>query len=320
MGSKPYKMDRVGLVFPGQASQYVGMGQDFFSEIEQCKDILAKGEELTGLPLTEKITSGPIEELTRTLICQPAVFATSLVCWEALKKKLDFIPFAVGGHSLGEYTALVVSGTITMEDAFIIVKKRAEIMDEISGQVDGALLAVIGEPIDVVESMVKKFEGIEIANINSPSQIVIGGSKNNLQKIYAYLRKNKIKAVFLKVSGPFHTSLMKEAGKKLACELDKIEFQNPQIPLYVNALGTRVSDKETVRDALIKQLYSPVKWIDNITNMKADGTNVFLEVGPKNVLKKLLEKIIPGTVVLNVENKETLQNTVEILSGKNTRD
>ena len=316
MGSKSYKMDKMkkfSAVFPGQASQYIGMGKEFIEDIPACADIIKKGEDITSLPLMEKIMSGPMEELTRTLICQPAIFAINMVCWYALSEK-NFLPLSVAGHSLGEYSALVASKTISMEDAFYLVKRRAEIMDEISMRVDGTLMAIIGLSLVEVESLIKDFAGISIANINSSKQIVVGGNKKDIENFNAFLKTKKIKGVILNVSGPFHTSFMKEASYLLAEEIEKITFKNPEIPVYLNFSGNRTMDKEEIKKGLIQQIYSPVKWVDIITNMATDMENiVFVEVGPKTVLKRLIEGIIPEAKVLNVEDKASLENTIRYL-------
>ncbi|MCD6408039.1 ACP S-malonyltransferase [bacterium] len=308
---------KTGFVFPGQASQYVGMGKEFIEMYPECKEIVEKGEKITNLPLMEKIMNGPMEELTRTLICQPAVFCISLVCWTAFRKNSDLIPDFVAGHSLGEYTALVASGVINLEEGFYIVKRRAQIMDEISQKVNGTLLAVIGMKIGELEEAIKNFEGVEISNINSYSQIIVGGKKEKLMEFSKFLKERGVKPIFLKVTGPFHTSFMKSASKLLEEEIIKVDFKEPEIPVFLNYSGNLARDREEVKEGLVKQLYSPVKWLDIIKNMEKENVEIFVEVGPKKVLKKLIESILPGKTVLNVEDKNSLEETLNYLGGEN---
>ncbi len=315
MGSESDKMDKIKkitVVFPGQASQYVEMGKEFIESVPECADIIREGERITALPLMEKILKGPMEELTRTLICQPAVFAVSMVCWHMLKKT-GVAPFAFAGHSLGEYSALVASGTITLDEGFFIVKKRALIMDEISAKADGTMLAVLGMKLTDLEHVLKDFPDVEIANINSDAQVVVGGKRKELEKFNLYLRQKKVKGILLNVSGPFHTSLMGKAGELLSTELDKLDFKDPETPLYLNYSGQKAIDGRDVKEGLVKQMSSPVKWLDIIKSIAAEENNVFVEVGPKKVLKKIIEGIVPGAVVFNVEDNGSLNTLIEYL-------
>ncbi|MDD3725682.1 MAG: ACP S-malonyltransferase [Candidatus Ratteibacteria bacterium] len=305
------KIKNFSVVFPGQASQYIGMGKEFIENIPGCADIIKKGEDITSIPLMEKIMQGPMEELTRTLICQPAVFAINMVCWYALTNK-GLYPNSVAGHSLGEYSALVASKTISLEEGFYLVKRRAEIMDELSGRVDGGLLAIIGLSIEELENILNTFDGISIANINSYRQIVVGGNKETLKNFYSFLRERKIKSVMLNVSGPFHTLYMKEASYYLADEIEKVHFKNPEIPVYLNYSGEKNVDKEEIKKGLIYQIYSPVRWVTTIENIVKDEKDVvFVEVGPKTVLKRLIEEIIPTLKVFNVEDRASLDSTLK---------
>ncbi len=307
---------KFGIVFPGQASQYVGMGKEILEENKKYIEIIEIGEKITNLPLKEKIFNGPIEDLTRTLICQPAVFGTSLICWKYFKEKTDIVPFSFAGHSLGEFTALCASGVFTIEEGFYIVKKRAEIMDEISQKVDGSLIAVVGVNINDLEKIIKNFD-VEISNINSYTQIVIGGKKYELEKLSDYLKERKIKSIFLKVSGPFHTKFMKEASEILKNEIEKIDFKDAKIPVYMNFSAKKVIDRNEIKENILKQLYSPVRWVEIIENMVNDGTDCFVEVGPKNVLKKLIETIVPHIPSFNIENPQTLSDFLKFLEGGN---
>lgn len=308
-------MKKFSAVFPGQASQYVGMGKDFIDNVPGCADIIRLGGEITALPLMEKIMSGPMEDLTRTLICQPAVFGISMACWHAFGKT-DFTPCCVAGHSLGEYSALAAAKAISLEDGFALVKKRAQIMDEISENAGGGLSAVIGLELEEVENLLKDFPAVSISNINSRSQIVVGGKREELEKFNVLLKSRRAKGIMLNVSGPFHTPLMEEAAALLAEEIKKINFNDPEVPVYLNYSGVKTMDKEEIKRGLVKQVCSPVRWVSIIENIHSDEKDAtFVEVGPKTVLKKLIEGILPGASVLNVEDAASLENTVKGLKG-----
>lgn len=308
MGGKFNKVDKmkIAFVFPGQASQYVGMGKEIIEEQPQLLDILKTGEKVTNSPLIEKIFNGPMEDLTRTLYCQPSIFGISLICWKYFSEKTKITPDCVAGHSLGEYTALCVSNVFSIEEGFYIVKKRAEAMDKISERVNGTLLAIIGINLSEVEKIIEKYE-VEISNINSYTQIIVGGKKEEIEKLSSELKEKRIKNIPLKVSGPFHTRFMKPAAEILKQEIEKIEFKDASIPVYMNFSGEKTVDKEEIKEGLIKQLFSPVKWVEIIENMVNDGVEIFIELGPKNVLKKLIDTIIPSSFSFNIENKETLE-------------
>jgi len=306
---------KIGIVFPGQASQYIGMGKEILEEDNRYKEILEIGERITNLPIMEKIFNGPIEELTRTLYCQPSVFGVSLICWNYFKDKTGITPFCFAGHSLGEYTALCAAGVFSIEEGFYLVKKRAEIMDEVSKKVNGSLLAILGISLKEVEEIIKNFKDIEVSNINSYTQIVVGGNKDELEKLERYLKDKRIKGIFLKVSGPFHTKFMKEASEKMEKELEKINFNDAMVPVYLNFSAKKTTDKEEIKYELLKQLYSPVRWVEIIENIANDGVDCFVEIGPKNVLKKLIESIVKEIPVFNIENPETFKEFHSFFTG-----
>ncbi|MCM8804249.1 MAG: ACP S-malonyltransferase [Candidatus Omnitrophica bacterium] len=305
---------KLGIVFPGQASQYVGMGKEIIEESKKYIEILEIGEKITNLSLIEKIFNGPMEELTRTLYCQPAVFGVSLICWKYFIEKTQILPYCISGHSLGEYTALCVSEVFSIEEGFYLVKRRAQIMDEISKKVDGTLLAIIGLPIKDIDKIIKSYD-IEISNINSYNQIVVGGKKEELEKLANYLKEKRIKNIFLKVSGPFHTKYMKEAADIFKKEIEKIDFKDPKFPIYMNFSGKKSMNKEEIKEGILKQFYLPVKWVEIIENMIKDGVACFVEVGPKNVLKKLIESINPLIPSFSIENQKTFMDFYSFFKG-----
>ncbi|MCM8785362.1 MAG: ACP S-malonyltransferase [Candidatus Omnitrophica bacterium] len=306
---------KISVVFPGQASQYVGMGKEIIEENSKYREILEIGEKITGLPIIEKIYNGPIEELTRTLYCQPSVFGISLVCWKYFKDKTEITPFCLAGHSLGEYTGLCVGSVFSIEEGFYLVKRRAQIMDEVSQKVDGSLLAILGISLRDVEEIIRNFNEVEVSNINSYTQIIVGGPKSELEKLEKYLKGKRIKSIFLKVSGPFHTKYMKQASEEMKKEIEKINFKNSEVPIYLNYSAKKTVDKEEIKDGLLKQFYSSVRWIEIIENMVKDGVDCFVEIGPKNVLKKLIESIFPDIPSFNIENQKTFKEFYSFFKG-----
>ncbi len=306
---------KISVVFPGQASQYVGMGKEIIEENSKYREILEIGEKVTGLPIVEKIYNGPLEELTRTLYCQPSVFGVSLVCWKYFKEKTGITPFCLAGHSLGEYTALCAGNVFSVEEGFYLVKRRAQIMDDISQNVNGSLLAILGISLRDVEEIIKNFDEIEVSNINSYNQIIVGGPKVQLEKLEKFLKDKRIKAIFLKVSGPFHTKYMKQASEKMEKVLREINFKNSEVPVYLNYSAKKTIDKDEIKDGLLKQLYNPVKWVETIENITKEGIDCFVEIGPKNVLKKLIETIVPNILSFNIENPKTFQEFYSFFKG-----
>ena len=306
-------MARIGVVFPGQGSQYVGMGKDFIDNFPEAKDIFEIGEEITKLPLFELCLKGPLDTLTKTIFCQPAIFTVNLLCWYVLKKNLKLDSYVFAGHSLGEYSAFTAAGVFSIEDGFYLVKRRAEIMEENSTKIKGAMFAIIGKSLSEVENLLENWENIEISNINSPSQIVVGGEKGEIEKFISYLTEQKVKGVLLKVSGAFHTKFMKDSEHILEKEIDKVTIRKQFFPVYCNFSGEKVKYEE-IKKVLVKQITSPIRWVEVVNNMIRDGVEIFVEVGPKNVLSNLVKKISPSIVVLNVEDTKSLENTIGFLN------
>lgn len=296
---------KIGIIFPGQGSQYAGMAADFI-ETAEAKHILKTAEQITRLPLKKLCLQGPEEQLVRTLICQPAVLAADLICWEALRPHLRGT-FALAGHSLGEYAALVAAGVLSVVDAFRLVSVRARAMEEQSCQTQGGMLAIIGRSLEEVRQLTGNFAGIEISNINAPSQIVVGGPSTAIELLETYLREQKIKAIRLKVSGSFHTSLMKPVAGLLEKELSSVSLKPFQYPVFLNFTGRKATGLEEIRKAIVQQSYSPVRWVEIVQAMAEDGVNLFIEVGPKTVLSGLVAKILPGICVWHVEDRKSLE-------------
>jgi len=313
-------MKKIGVLFPGQASQYVGMGREFAKKDPAMREILETGERITGLSLVNLCFEGPIEELTRTLNCQPAVYGVSLICWEMVRRRIPFPPAGCAGHSVGEYTALVASGVIDAAEGFYLIRKRAQYIETICRDIDGGMIAVIGRSPGEIEQLLESFPELDIANINAPQQIVVSGLTKDIRHFEEHLLQRKIRAIPLRVSGPFHSRHMKPAGDLLAVELSKVSFKQPLMPVFLNGTGEKTTDVGTIMTGLPAQLSSPVRWTDTIINMAADGMDIFIEIGPKKVLKGLVEKILPSATVLNVEDMKTLGETEQRLNELLSRE
>ncbi|SHH09060.1 ACP S-malonyltransferase [Tepidibacter thalassicus] len=315
-------MGKVAFVFPGQGSQYVGMGKDVYENYESARKIFDKANEVLHMDLKSIMFEGPDEILTKTENTQPAILTLSIALFEVLKEKLDIKFDACAGLSLGEYSALVASGAITFEEAVVLVKKRGKYMQEAVPEGVGTMAAILGLErdilIDVLDEVSK--EGIvEAANFNSPGQIVISGEIKAVEKAVQLCKeKGAKKAVILKVSAPFHSSMLIKAGENLKKELDKVEFNHLQVPVVTNVTADYVK-KEDIKEFLVKQVSSSVLWEDSIERLIKDGFDTFVEIGPSKTLKgfvnKISKKLNTKVNIYNVENTATLEKFINDIRG-----
>jgi len=304
----------IALVFPGQGSQYIGMGKEFFDKFEFIKNLFDKGEKITNLPLKRLCFEGPFEELTQTINLQVSLTITNIACYEVLKSELKKknIPVSfVAGHSLGEYSALYASKVLSLEDVLLAVKERGKLMDLEGKKSSSAMYAIIDFPLTELEKLVKSAEDpVVISNYNSPKQFVISGKVPAVDEI-AEKAKNlgAKKVVKLKVSAGFHSPLMKEAEVVFSKILDSLKWNDPQIPFVSNITGKEERSKDTIKELMKKQITSSVRWIECVEYMYNNGVKVFVEVGPKKVLSGLISQILEGKSFkcYNVENFETLE-------------
>lgn len=306
-------------VFPGQGSQYIGMGKDFFERYDYVKRIFEKGEDITGIPVKKLCFEGPLEELTLTKNLQVCLTIVNMSCFsvflnEVLSRSKAKISF-VAGHSLGEYTALWASEVLSFEETLMAVKKRGEIMQEtVSKVLPSGMYAIIGLTEKEVQSLIEGVEGqVVISNYNSPKQLVISGELNSLEKVAKLAKEKGAKTVKLKVSAGFHSPLMKEAEVKFSQFLENLSWKDPTIPFVSNVSGKPAFSGKEIKSLMQKQITSSVKWIDCVRYIYNSGTKHFIEIGPKKVLCGLINQILENFEFLccNIEDYISLKNFIE---------
>ena len=280
-------------VFPGQGSQFVGMGKDLFDQYDEAKKYFLKANKILDFKITEIMFEGNQKELTETNIAQPAIFIHSIIKTRLFEKKGKLT--GVAGHSLGEFSALVASNSISFHDGLELVNIRAKEMKKACVINPGTMAAVIGLENKIVENCCMKIKEIVVpANYNCPGQIVVSGEKKAIKNVSKILSENGARKVIeLNVGGAFHSPLMLPAKKVLEKHIKKIEFKKPSCPIYQNSVGKGVSNVEEIRKNLVDQLISPVLWTQSISQMINDGIKNFVEVGPGKVLQGLIKKINP---------------------------
>jgi len=283
---------KTAFIFPGQASQYVGMGKELYENYSEVRQIFERANEVMNMDLKSICFEGPEADLKKTYITQPAIFVHSMAVFEILKQKKQ-IPAGVAGHSLGEYSALVAAGALSFDDGLRLVKTRGQLMFDAGKGQPGTMAAIIGLDANTVQKICEETKGtVQPANFNSPGQIAISGE---IDAVHIAIEKAREagakKAVELIVSGAFHSPLMLAAQQGLQTALEETEFHDARIPLYSNVEARPVQDKHKIRQLLTDQLTKPVLWQAIIENMIHDGYDTFFEIGPGKVLKGLQKRI-----------------------------
>jgi [acyl-carrier-protein] S-malonyltransferase len=304
---------RIAFLFPGQGSQAVGMGKELSDNHSVARRTFEEADEALGYKLSQLCFEGPEEKLKMTEITQPAILTASVAAWRVLQEK-GLKPDFVAGHSLGEYSAHVAAGTLTFADAVRTVRNRGKYMQEAVPVGVGAMAAILGMPLEkVIEISNEAALGdvCQVANINSPEQIVISGNAGAVDRaINLAHRHGAKKAVSLPVSAPFHCSLMQPAQDRLAQDLDALRFQNPSCPVVCNIDAAPVDSAEAARQALIRQVTGTVKWEPSVRLLIENGVGLFIEVGPGKVLWGLMRQIDRSKTCLTVGDEPSLQKTL----------
>ncbi len=308
---------KTAFLFPGQGSQSIGMGKDIMDRFPDAKRIFEEVDEICDRPISKLCFEGPMEELTLTVNLQPAITAVNLACLKALHES-GIRATVSAGHSLGEYAALASAGSLSEYDALRLVNKRGELMHREATANPGSMAAVLGMDIEAVDRIVGQAgeQGIlAVANHNTAEQIVITGEREPLSRAVDLVKGKGGKAIPLKVSGAWHCSLMQNAVDDFRQFMGDVSFSSPETNVLFNATAESESDPEKIKDLMAKQLISPVKWYDIIRNMTAEGVNVFVEVGPKQVLTGLVKKILPRDTEAKLYNVEDMQGLERFLGA-----
>ena len=308
-------MGQIAFVFPGQGSQNAGMGKALHAASDAARAVFAEADEALGFPLSQLCFEGPDERLKLTENTQPAILAVSIAAFRVLSEA-GVWPAFVAGHSLGEYSALVAAKTLSLADALRIVRKRGTYMQESVPLGQGGMAAILGMTPDDVENLCREAAQDEVlspANLNSPSQIVIAGTAAAVERALRLARARGAKrALPLPVSAPFHCALMRPAQARLAQDLGRISFGDPEFPLINNVDATEVRSGDLIADSLSRQVCSPVRWTESIQKLIAAGVKLFVEVGPGKVLCGLIRQIDRTVRTANVEDPQSLAQTLEI--------
>jgi [acyl-carrier-protein] S-malonyltransferase len=303
---------KVAFVFPGQGSQYVGMGKDIYENFAEARDIFSEASKEIGYDVAKLCFEDPAKELNKTFRTQPAILTVSIAINMVLLSK-GVKPSVVAGHSLGEYSALVCAEVLSFRDAVKISEKRGQFMQKAVPEGKGLMAAILGLERNKIDEICLSLQSgyASPANYNSPGQIVIAGEREAVEEAMRLARENGAKrAIPLSVSVPSHCTLMADASQRLAGLLDGIEFKSPQISLVNNADAMFLSDRDSIKNSLIRQLSNPLLWEDSIRAIVDSGIDTLVEVGPGKVLSGLIKRIEPSVKVLNVEDMKSLENTL----------
>ncbi|WP_027340535.1 ACP S-malonyltransferase [Halonatronum saccharophilum] len=307
-------MGKTAFIFPGQGSQYVGMGEELAKEFKIVEDTFKEANEALDIDVRKLAFKGPKEDLKETENTQPAILTLSTAVYRLLLDK-GIEADVVAGHSLGEYSALVGAGVLDFVDGVKLVRKRGQLMAAADPSGKGTMAAIIGLSAEEVKEVCQEASGegvVEPANFNCPGQIVISGEKKGVEKAVEIAKdKGAKKAILLSVSGPFHSSLMEAAAKKLAPQLDKIDFKDAKVSVVTNVDGEFTTDSNRLKEALIEQISGSVRWEESIRAMIDDGVDTFIEVGPGRVLKGFMRRIDRKVKAFNVEDLRSLNKVLK---------
>ena len=317
-------MSKTALVFPGQGAQYTGMAKDLYESFEVAKEVIDIADSLMDFDLISMMhDEDKKSELSKTENTQPALLTHSMAIMEILSKYESFKYDACLGLSLGEYSALTAANAMDFRDAVSLVRKRGLIMSNEVADGEGAMCAVIGANRELIEECILKLESgtVEIANYNSPAQIVISGEKAAVEEAAVLLKENGAKrAIMLDVSGPFHSSLLKGAGEKLKLELDKVDMKEPSVDVVSNVDANIHKDPDEIKSILVKQVYSSVLWENSISKLIDEGFDRFIEIGPGKTLRAFIKKIASkkkaDVEIINLDTAADVNAFIESIGGE----
>jgi [acyl-carrier-protein] S-malonyltransferase len=313
MSDWPVPLSRkIALLFAGQGAQIVGMGQDLAAEFVEAADLFRRADEVLGRNLSEIAWQGPLQQLTRTSNCQPALYVHGLACLSVLREIAGELPIAAAaGLSLGEWTAHGAAGTFSFEEGLRLVEQRGRFMEAACEATSGAMAAMIGGEESAVRALAAA-ANVDVANINAPGQIVISGEPAKVEKAVSLAKEYGIRrATLLNVAGAYHSRLMQSAYLQVGEVLHEVALQTPSFPVISNVSGTQVASAGEIRRALQEQVTATVRWTDCMERMLAMGCDLFLELGPSAVLGGLLQRVRKGAEVLSVSDAASLQSYVE---------
>ena len=302
------------VIFPGQGSQIVGMGKEFYDKYEIVKNLFKEADEALDFNLTKLVLEGPKEDLDLTINTQPAIFLISYSIFQVIKKEFNIDLNKAkyfAGHSLGEYSALSCAGYLDFKDTIKILKIRGNAMQTAVPKGEGGMLAVLGSTVESVDEILKENEKnfkVEIANDNSEGQIVLSGKTNELEKIAEILKGKKIKNIKLPVSAPFHCSLMNKATEIMTKELQKVNFKISKKILISNVTAKEVASVDDIKQLLIKQIENRVRWRESVIEMINNGVNQFIEIGPGKVLSGLIKRINKNVKIDTINNQMDIES------------
>ena len=307
---------KIGILFSGQGAQYPGMMKDLYDAESAATELFDKANAALGRKISKVCFEGTQEELNLTHNTQPCMLAGDLAAAMVLKAH-GIQADAVAGFSLGEYAALAYAGAISMEDVFPIIQIRADAMQEAVAPGKGGMAAFVGAPAEQVEEICSKITRgyVAAANYNSPVQTVVSGSAEGVDEACELAEAAGLRRVRLAVSAPFHCALMEPAARRLEEEFKKIPFRNPGIPVYMNVDGKPITEGSAVASLLVRQAMSPVRWVQTLENMRADGIDTFIECGAGKTLSGLVKKTLKDVKILRVENLKTLNDTLKELKA-----
>ena len=303
------------ILFPGQGSQVIGMGSEFYNNFPQVKTIFSQADDILKFSLSRMILEGPLDQLQLTKNTQPAILTVSYSIYKVLIEEFNFDFKQIkyfAGHSLGEYSALVCAGSLKLDDALFLLFERGKAMQEAVPVGEGSMIAVLSLKIDEVKKILQEHESVsgvcEIANDNANGQVIVSGNKDNLDKLQIKLKTNKIKFIPLKVSAPFHCSLMKPAAKKMREIINMKEFKDPAVEIISNVTANPEKNSNVIKKLLIDQIFSTVRWRESLINMSNKGVNNFVEIGPGKTLSGMVKRTLKNVNSFSINSIDDIKN------------